>query len=280
MGLFGSARSAATAVAALTAGLLAERVGGITAIAVVGIVGAVLAAGHLGLRSTTTPLLPTFTARGSMRILLDRPLLRRVTTAHALYGAGISAAVPLFALVHVDRLGLTLADVGVIGVVGAIATTATYPMWGLLVDRVSPMAVLRLGTLCGMLAVVAYTVAPSMAVLLVAATLLGAAGAATDTGILAVLAEETSLEERGAALAGWNGTTGVWGIASPLAMSLLVQAGAIRLDAALLACALLSATGVALYLRAAGFGWRRLRLAASGPRVVRPGLAELPAEVS
>ena len=42
---------------------------------------------------------------------------------------------------------------------------------------------------------------------------------------MAILSEETTLEERGPALAGWNGTTGIWGIAAPLRMSLLVGAG-------------------------------------------------------
>lgn len=248
LGLFGSARSAALAIAAFGGGMLADRIGGFTAIALVGTVGVLGVTAYLGLRSSTTPLLPAYTARSSIGVLLARPVLRRVVLAHAFYGAGVVAAVPLFAIVHVDRLGLSMGDVGVIGVIGAVVTTLTYPAWGVMVDRVGSMAALRLGTFLGLLSVVAYAVAPDVLMLWVAAAAMGAAGAATDTAIVAVLAEETSLEDRGAALAGWNGSTGIWGIGAPLLMSLAVGAGLLSVTAALGLAALTSAVGVGIYI--------------------------------
>lgn len=248
LGLFGSARSAAVATAAFVGGLLADQVGGFTAIALITTIGVAASTGYLGLRASTTPTLPAYTARGSFSTLLGKPVLRRVVIAHGFYGAGVVAAVPLFAMVHVDRLHLSMAEVGVIGVVGAIVTTATYPLWGVLVDRVGSLAALRLGTLLGLGAVVGYLIAPNVALLWVAAAAMGAAGAASDTAIVAILSEETTLEERGAALAGWNGTTGVWGIASPLAMSLLLGLGAISVNQGLAIAAFLSLVGVGLYL--------------------------------
>jgi MFS family permease len=268
LGAFGSARSAAVALAAFGGGLLADRVGGFGAIAIVGTLGVLCATAYLGIRSATMPRLPRFTARGSVAVLLRRPVLRRVVVAHAFYGAGLVAAIPLFALVHVDRLGLSLGEVGLIGVVGAVATTLSFPAWGVLVDRVGSLAVLRGGTALGLAAIVLYAVAPGAAVLWVAAAALGAAGAATDTAIISVLAEETTLEERGAALAGWNGTTGIWGIGSPLAMSLLIQMGLVRVDVALVGCAALSAIGVALYLGVARRPARVIR-AVGGTRMAQ-----------
>lgn len=248
MGLFGSARSAALATAAFAGGMLADQIGGFTAIAVMGTIGVVCSTGYFGLRSSTTPMLPAYNARTSFGTLLSKPVLRRVVVAHGFYGAGVVAAVPLFAMVHVDRLNLSMGQVGVIGVIGAIVTTATYPFWGLMVDRIGSLAALRLGTVLGLLAIVGYLVAPSVILLWVAAAAMGAAGAASDTAIVAILSEETTLEERGPALAGWNGTTGIWGIASPLAMSLFLGLGVISVNQGLAIAAFTSLIGVGLYL--------------------------------
>lgn len=248
LGLFGSARSAALATAAFVGGMLADQIGGFNAIAVITTIGVVASTGYLGLRSSTTPQLPAYTARSSFSTLLGKPVLRRVVIAHGFYGAGVVAAVPLFAMVHVDRLHLSMGEVGVIGVIGAIVTTVTYPVWGVMVDRIGSLAALRLGTILGLAAIVGYLVAPNVAFLWVAAAAMGAAGAASDTAIVAILSEETTLEERGAALAGWNGTTGVWGIASPLAMSLLLGLGVITVVQGLAIAAFLSLIGVGLYL--------------------------------
>ena len=248
LGLFGSARSAAVAIAAFAGGMLADSIGGFQAVAVMGTIGVVCITGYFGLRSSTNPILPSYTARSSFRVLLSNPVLRRVVVAHSFYGAGVVAAVPLFAMVHVDRLGLSMAQVGFIGVIGALVTTVSYPIWGVMVDRIGSLSALRLGTFLGLLAVVGYTIAPSPILLWVAAAAMGAAGAATDTAIVAILAEETSLEERGPALAGWNGTTGIWGIAAPLTMSLLVGAGILTVSAGLAIAAITTAMGVAMYL--------------------------------
>jgi hypothetical protein len=277
LGLFGSARSAAVAVAAFGGGMLADRIGGFTAIAAVGAIGVLCTTAYLGLRPSTTPLLPAYTARSSFGVLLGKPVLRRVVLAHTFYGAGIVAAIPLFALVYIDRLGMSMGAVGVIGVIGAVVTTITYPLWGVMVDRVGSLPALRLGTFLGLLAVVGYAIAPSVALLWLAAAALGAAGAATDTAIISVLSEETSLEERGAAMAGWNGTTGIWGIAAPLGMSLLVGAGLIKVDVALAICAVTSSIGVAIYLvtdQPRATAMRRVVVGsrmAQGLRGLRPG---------
>jgi MFS family permease len=195
-------------------------------------------------------------------------VLRRVVVAHTFYGAGIVAAVPLFAIVHVDRLGLSMGEVGLIGVIGAVVTTISYPLWGTMVDRWGSLAALRLGTVLGLLAVIAYALAPNVMVLWVAAAALGAAGASTDTAIVTILSDHTSLEERGAAIAGWNGTTGLWGISAPLIMSVIVGAGLLSVTAALVVCAGVATMGVALYLATAETQAAAVRTAVVDSRVV------------
>ena len=76
-----------------------------------------------------------FSARESIRALRERPALSRIAVAQGFYGGGLIAASPLYALVHVDRLNLSLADVGVIGILTAVATTVAFPLWGLVADR-------------------------------------------------------------------------------------------------------------------------------------------------
>ena len=230
-------------------GVLADRIGGPTVVGLGGLVGAACALAYVGLHATVTPTVPRMRARGSVGILRRRPVLWRVARAHAFYGAGLIAAVPLFALVHVDRLGLTLADVGVIGLIGAAFTTLTFPIWGVATDRFGPLSVLRSGAVLGLVAIVCYAIAPVVAVLWVAAAALGAATAATDTAVVNLISDETPLDDRASAIAGWNGITGVWGVSAPLAMGRLVQAGWVGVQGALLMCAALAAVGVVLYAR-------------------------------
>ncbi len=245
--LFGVFRSSSVAIAALLGGILADRIGDFSAIALVGMLAVLCAFAYLGLRSPITPEPPRYTARTSLGILAERPRLRRVVSAHFFYGAGITAAIPLFALVHIDRLGLTLGQVGVIGVVGSLGTTLSYPLWGVIVDRIGSIVALRIGVVCGLSGILLYALAGEFIVLLPAAALVGAAGACTDAAILGVLSEETPVQDRGSALAGWNLTTGIWGISAPIAMSLLLGAGILAVDDALLWCSAVCAIGVVLY---------------------------------
>jgi MFS family permease len=273
LALFGTGKAAATAVAALLGGLLADRLGAPAVFAIGGFIGLGCALAYAGLRTSEPPAIVRFGARESVHALLGRPLLRRVAAAHAFYGGGLIAALPLFALVHVDRLSLSLADVGVIGIVGAASTTLSYPGWGTATDRIGSLAVLRGGTSLGLVAIVAYALAPSVELLWLASAAVGAAGAATDTAVVALLSEETALDSRAAAMAGWNATTGAWGIAAPFTMTLLVQAGFVSVQVALLGCAVLATIGICLYLRA-GAGERPGSVLPVGARVAE-GLRSL-----
>jgi len=246
-GLFGVFRSSTVAIAAFIGGFLADAIGDFQALPLVGLLAVLCAFAYLGLRSSVTPEPPRYTARTSLGMLLDRPRLRRVVTAHFFYGAGLIAAIPLFALVHIDRLDLTLGQVGIIGVVGSLGTTLSYPIWGVIVDRIGSMVALRLGVLCGFLGVAGYALAGDFLILLPASALVGAAGACTDAAVLSVLAEETPVQDRASALAGWNLTTGFHGIGAPLLVSLLIGAGILAVDSALVLCTAVCGFGVLLY---------------------------------
>jgi MFS family permease len=250
VGVLGMGRAAAGAAAVLLGGIVADRLGGETAVAVAGIVGLMAAIGFAGLRAPSAEGPPPFSARGSIRALRERPTLARVALAQGFYGGGLIAAVPLFALVHVDRLDLTLADVGVLGLLSAVATTVAFLAWGAVTDRWGALVAMRVGSLLGFTSLLAYAVAPEFAVLWIAALAGGVAGASIDVGIASVISEQTTLASRAAAMAGWNAITGARGIVAAFSMSTLLQAGIVDVTTGLLLCAAVSGIGVVLFFRA------------------------------
>ncbi len=250
VGFLGSGRAAAAAIAALTGGLLADRIGGETAVALAGLVGLGCALAYAGLRSPDTERPPSFSPRDSFRALRTSPVLTRIALAQGFYGGGMIAALPLYAIVNVDRLDLSLSDVGIIGILTAAATTFSFLLWGAVSDRFGPLVAMRLGSGLGLAALVAYALAPDVTVLWIAAVAAGAGGASIDVGIASVVSDHTSLASRSAAMAGWNAITGARGIAAAFAMSILLQLGIVDVTAGLLLCAAASAVGVYLYARA------------------------------
>ena len=247
VGLLGSGRSAAAVLAAMLGGLLADRYGGAVAVALAGLVGLVCAVAYAGLRSPNAERPIAFSARDSIRALRERPVLARIAFAQGFYGGGLIAAMPLYAIVNVDRLDLTLSEVGIIGIMTAAATTLSFLVWGAVCDRRGPLVAMRLGSAIGLLALIAYALAPDVAVLWVAAIAAGAGGASIDVGIASVISDQTSLASRSAAMAGWNAITGARGIAAAFIISVLLQLGIVNVTSGLLLCAAVSAIGVVLY---------------------------------
>ncbi len=254
LGVLGTGRAAAAGAAALVGGLLADQIGGLTVVALVGVVGAVCALAAAGLRAPQPDAARAYSARSSIRALRERPVLRRVALAQAFYGGGLIAALPLYALVNVDRLSLSLGEVGFIGVIGAIANTAAFGVWGWVADRRGWAPVMSVGSVLGLLSLVAYALAPAVAILWISVILVGIANAAVDIGLPAVMSEESPVDERPAVMAGWNSLTGARGVAAPFIASGLVEAGLVDVTGGLLLCALTSAVGTLLFLRIGG--WR------------------------
>ena len=249
LGFSGMSRAAATALAALAGGFLADRLGGPPVIALAGVVGMACAVGYALFRAEAAGSPPAFSAREAIRALRERPVLGRLALAQGFYGGGLIAAAPLFALVHVDRLELSLGVVGVIGILNALATTIAFPIWGAVSDRVGPIVGMRIGGAAGVLSLVGYAVAPDVTILFAAAILGGIGSASIDVGIGAVVSEQTTLATRAAAMAGWNALTGARGIVAAFLMSALVQAGIVDVASGLLLCAGASLVGVALFVR-------------------------------
>jgi MFS family permease len=250
VGFLGSGRAAAAAVAALAGGLLADHFGGETAVALAGLVGLICALAYAGLRAPNAQRPPTFSARDSIQALRDRPVLSRIAVAQGFYGGGLIAAAPLYAIVNVDRLDLSLADVGIIGILTAGATTLSFLVWGAVADRRGPLVAMRIGSALGLGALIAYALAPDVAVLWIAALAAGAGGASIDVGIASAVSDHTPLASRAAAMAGWNAITGARGIVAAFTMSVLLQVGIVDVTTGLLLCAAVSAIGVVLYARA------------------------------
>jgi MFS family permease len=250
VGLIGMSRAAAGVAAAFGGGLLADHVGGPTAVALFGLIGGGCALAYAGLRAAISAQPQSFSPRESIQALRDRPFLARIAIAQGFYGGGLIAAAPLYALVHVDRLDLSLADVGVIGILAALATTVAFPFWGVLADRRSGLAVLTVGSAIGLLALVGYALAPAVVVLWLAALAAGIASAAIDVGIAAAVSEHTPLASRAPAMAGWNALTGARGIVAAFLMSTLLQIGLVDVTGGLLICAVVSSVGVAMFARA------------------------------
>jgi DHA1 family inner membrane transport protein len=251
VGFLGTGRAAASALAALVGGLLADRLGGPTAVALAGLVGAVCALSYAGFRASAAAAPLAYSARESMRALRARPTLQRVALAQGFFGGGFIAAGPLFALVYVDRLDLPLSDVGLIGVFSAAATTISFLAWGAITDRFDGLAAMRYGSLIGLGGLVAYAFAPGLAVLLIAALAIGLSSSSIDVGIAGVISDETPLASRAAAMSGWNAVTGARGLVAPFLMSALVQFGIVDVTIGLLLCAAASGLGVALFWWAA-----------------------------
>ena len=250
VGFIGSGRAAAAAVAALAGGILADRFGGATAVALAGLVGLVCALAYAGLRAPNAERPAMFSARESLRALRDRPVLSRIAVAQGFYGGGLIAAAPLYAIVNVDRLDLSLADVGIIGIITAGATTLCFLLWGAVADRRGPLVAMRIGSALGLVGLIAYALAPQVSVLWVAAIAAGAGSASIDVGIASAVSDHTPLASRAAAMAGWNAITGARGIVAAFTMSILLQVGIVDVTTGLLLCAAVTAIGVVLYARA------------------------------
>ena len=171
--------------------MLADRLGGETAVALAGLVGS-FARSRTRASARPTPNARRPSRRATpFRALRERPVLSRVALAQGFYGGGLIAAAPLYAIVNVDRLDLSLSDVGIIGILTAAATTFSFLLWGAVADRFGPLVAMRLGSALGLAALVAYALAPDVDRPVVAAVAAGAGSASIDVGIASVVSDHT-----------------------------------------------------------------------------------------
>lgn len=250
-------RAMAAALVATAGGFLADRLGGAPIIGLAGLLGVLgtipysrVAVASLEGQQPEPDGQHRYTPREAIGALLAHPRIRLLALAQAVYGAGLIAATPLYPLILVDELRLTLGEIGMLGVVASFSTMATYVAWGALVDRRGAHPVLLWGALCGATVPLVYALAPSLPTLWIAALVSGVASAAMDSGITGALSEsDVPVEERPRLMAAWNALTGMRGAVAPFVAGGLVQAGLLSPSTALLASAALAGAGFLLYVR-------------------------------
>ncbi len=272
IGIVSTGKAAAAGAAVLIGGILADQIGGMVVVAFAGGVGALLALSSSRIQAPLEEDARRFSARESWAIFRSRPALRQVAAAQAFYGGGLIAAGPLYALVQVDRLQMSMAEIGILGILGAVATTLSCVFWGSMADRRGSIPIMRIGSLLGLLSITIYAFAPAVAFLMVASVIVGVANAATDMGLASVISEQVPQEERGAAVSGLNALTGARGMFAPFVASIAVQSGALSLTAALVLCAVATGIGALLFVRLSQSGaprpWSQLLPAP----IVMPGI--------
>jgi hypothetical protein len=243
----GTARAATSAVGALVGGALADRIGGLEVVALGGLVGIVVANLAWAYVVPRGEGGPAYDLRRSLRAVWGHPRLRRATMAQMCLGGGFIIAAPLYPFVQVDRLALSLAEVGVLGILVSGATTIASIPWGGRIDRVGSLRVFQLGSLFGVAALSLYAWGPGYPALCVAAVATGVCNAAVDVGTQAVISEHVGAADRAAAMAGWSAINGMRGLVAPFIGTTLVALGILDVSGGIALGAIVTAMGAVLY---------------------------------
>ncbi len=162
------------------------------------------------------------------------------------------AAPALVAIVQIDRLGLGLDDIAMIGLASYLATTMAYGLWGRLATRIGGLRTVAIASWLGVLSLLLFAFAPDFAVVVLAASVLGATLAAVDVSWPLIIAEHAPSEEQSSAAAGLMAIMGGRGLLAPFVVMLPVGLGLIDVTAGLLLCAAATGTGALLYAWVAG----------------------------
>jgi predicted MFS family arabinose efflux permease len=277
LGIVGSGRSLATMTALLAVTFAAAGAGWLAIVAVVAIVGIVAGLAPSRLTLDTDQEIPSYGAVESVRTVLRRPMLRRITAAQLIFGSGMVALPALIAMIQVDRLGLSIADIAVAGFTGAAVTVVTFSAWGRLASRTSGLVSMTSGTILGTLAMATFALAPDFTVLLVASALIGAANAAIDVSWPLLIADHAARDEQAAAAAGLGAIMGLRGLIMPFVIVLPIQLGLLDVTGALLLSVVAGVTGTVLYLRISGLYRVPVRVANRAAGLAAAGLRGLSA---
>jgi predicted MFS family arabinose efflux permease len=253
LGIIGSGRSAA-GMSALLAFTLATGTSWLAIVAVVAMVGTVCAMATSRLRVQTDGATDGYSARESVAAVLRRPMLRRITFAQLVFGGGMVAAPALIAMVQVDRLGLAIEDVALAGLLGSLATTLTFGLWGRLAGRARALYTMTIGTLLGTVAMAGFAMASDLPSILVASAVLGAAGAAIDVSWPLLIADHAGRHEQAAAAAGLGAIMGLRGLLVPFIIVAPIHVGLLDETGGLLLCTLAAGAGALMYVRLSGLG--------------------------
>jgi predicted MFS family arabinose efflux permease len=252
LGIVGTGRFAAGTLALLAVTLLIDSSAGRFVIMAVAIVATISAFAIGGVKLPPTEPQRSFGIAEALRILREQPVLRRVTLAQILYGAGIVSAGPLIAMVYVDRLGLGMSDIALAGLTVYAATALAFGPAGRFANRIGGLRAIALGSLLSGASLVIFAVAPSLVGVLIAAVVLGISSAAVNVSWPLILAEHASLEQQASVAAGMATIMGARGLVAPFLLMLPISAGLLGVTEGLIICVALSSAGALIYAQAAG----------------------------
>ena len=185
-----------------------------------------------------------------------QPTLRSSRCSQLVFGAGMVAAGAFIALVQVDRLDLGFGDVALAALMGALATTTTFGLWGRLAGRTGPLTTMTAGTILGAASLATFALAQDASMIILASLLLGAHQAAIDASWPLLIADHAEPHEQAAAAAGLGAIMGLRGLVMPFIFMVPLHAGLFDETGGLLLCTTVAAVGALMYVRLSGLGSR------------------------
>jgi MFS family permease len=199
-----------------------------------------------------------YTPVSSLRVLARQRLLRGLALAQGISGIGQLAVVIVAPLVQVDRLGLSLSEIGGMGLATALITTVAYPVCAPAIDRWGGALAMAISGILAVSFPICFAFAASSLPLWVSAVLIGAANAAFDLGLTSLVAERVVPTEQAACIAGWNTIMGLRGIVTATVVGLVLGAGWLSPAALLYLSIAITGLGAAVFVGTARNGaWRR-----------------------
>jgi MFS family permease len=215
------------------------------------------AAGYSGVRSEPVAASQRFTPLQSLALLKEHAPYRRLVMAWVVWGFGSFMATPLYALVLVDQLHASYADIGLLQLAGALSGLLAYGVLGQILDRTGPrkaFIVAPMGFLLVGLVPLVYLLAPNLTVLAFGYVLLSVGTSANDLGWQMALITRVPDDHRLRYQAAHTSITGVRGVAAPFVGSAILGLG-FGVGPVLLLSGVLGVIGAGLMARALGVTW-------------------------
>jgi MFS family permease len=251
IGLVGSGRFAAGTLALLAATLLLDGSSHGAILVLVAAIGAVSALATSRLKLDSSEPIAGFAVRDSLRTIAGHRVLRRLTIAQLVFGAGLVASPPLIAMVYIDRLGLGLDQVALAGLALFGTRTIAVALWGRATLRIGGLRTAAMGSLVAVVSMLLFALAPDLAVVILASALLGAGAAAIDVAWPVVIADHAEPDAQAQAAAGLMAIMGARGLVVPFLVLVPIGLGWLDVAGGLVLCGLVTLAGAVLYMWAA-----------------------------
>lgn len=252
LGLVGTGRFAAGTVALAAIAVLATGDNWIMVVGLAAVFGALtsMAVGRMEVPDIASG--QRFGARASLGAVAGSPIVRRFAMAQLLFGGGALLAPAFVAMIHVDRLGLSVGDIALAGLLSYGTTAVTIGLCGRLAGGWGPLITVLLGATLGTTAFAVFAWAPTFEIVLVATVLLGLSNAAVNASWPLLIADHASEGEQALVAAGLNAVMGLRGLVVPFVVMVPVSAGVIDEAGGLLICVAAGIGGMLVYGRMVG----------------------------